>query len=117
VLALLGPALLGIDSKPREEKHGGKQPARHGLAPLTRASRSPRRPGGGQDGSEAEGLKPDIASLSNVSAVTADQVAKPTPHIEADAAAGRRDVLISRSQAQEVDIEPLAVPVEGVDVM
>ncbi len=133
VLALLGPALLGIDleaeCKRYEEEHGGKKElGGAGTAWHHYELRAFRvKEGGkvvGSTARQAEGLIPDqrvfverIRRGGKVLDATADTI------IEAGdilAVAGRRDVMVNLigSAAEEVDDrELLAVPVEGVDVL
>ncbi len=132
VLALIGPALLGIDleaaCKRYEEKHGGKKEAG---GPGTawhqfefRAYRVKERgPVVGKTPQEAEALIPDqrvfIQSIrrdGKILDATADAVIHAGDIV---AVAGRREVLVSLlgAGADEVnDRELLAVPIEGVDV-
>src|SRR3954451_3304014 len=132
VLALIGPALLGIDleaaCKRYEEKHGGKKEAG---GPGTawhqfelRAFRVKERgPVVGKTPLEAEALVPDqrvfvqrIRQGGQIKDATADTVIHGGDVL---AVAGRRDVLVSLlgAGAEEVDDrELLAVPIEGVDV-
>jgi putative transport protein len=132
VLALIGPALLGIDleaaCKQYEEKHGGKKEAGgpgtawHQFA--LRAFRvNERGPAVGKTVQEAEALIPDqrvfvqrIRRDGQILDATADTVIHAADVV---AVAGRREVLVSLvgAAAEEVnDRELLAVPVEGVDV-
>jgi putative transport protein len=132
VLALLGPALLGIDleaaCKRYEEKHGGKkQPGGPGTAWHQFELRAFRvRQGGqavGKTVQEAEALVPEqrvfierIRRAEKIIDATADVVIQPGDVV---AVAGRREVLVNLigSAAEEVDDrELLGVPVEGVDV-
>jgi putative transport protein len=132
VLALIGPALLGIDlveaCKRYEEKHGGKKEAG---GPGTawhqfeaRAFRVQERgPVVGKTPQEAEALIPDqrvfvqrIRRGGQILDATADIVIHGGDIV---AVAGRREVLVSLlgAGADEVDDrELLAVPIEGVDV-
>src|SRR3954454_3796230 len=132
VLALIGPALLGIDleaaCKRYEERHGGKKEAG---GPGTawhqfelRAFRVKERgPVVGKTPPEAEALVPDqrvfvqrIRQGGQIKDATADTVIHGGDVL---AVAGRRDVLVSLlgAGAEEVDDrELLAVPIEGVDV-
>ena len=132
VLALLGPAMLGIDleaaCKRYEEEHGGKKQAG---GPGTawhqfelRAFRvNERGPAVGKTVREAEALVPDqrvfierIRQNGKIIDATADTVIHAGDIV---AVAGRRDVLVNviGSAAQEVDDrELLAVPIEGLDV-
>jgi putative transport protein len=132
VLALLGPALLGIDleaeCKRYEEEYGGKKevggPGTAWHQFDLRAFRV--REGGrvvGKTAQEAEALLPDqrvfmqrIRRGDKIMDATADTVIQAGDVV---AVAGRRDVLVSLigTAAEEVDDrELLAVPVEGVDV-
>jgi putative transport protein len=132
VLALLGPALLGIDleaaCKRYEEQHGGKKEAGGpGTAWSQFGLRAFRvREGGqavGKTVQEAEALLPEqrvfiqrIRRGSQIMEATADAVIQAGDIV---AVAGRRDVLVNLigAAAEEVDDrELLAVPVEGVDV-
>ena len=131
VLALIGPALLGIDlvaaCKLYEEKHGGKKEAG---GPGTawhqfelRAFRVKERgPVVGKTCREAESLIPDqrvfvqrIRRDGQILDATGDTVIRAGDVV---AVAGRREVLVSLvGTAEEVnDRELLAVPIEGVDV-
>ena len=132
VLALIGPALLGIDleaaCKRYEEKHGGKKEAG---GPGTawhqfelRAFRVRQDgPVVGKTAREAEAVLPDhrvfvhrIRRHGQLMDATADTVIEAGDIV---AVAGRRDVLVSLvgAGAEEVDDrELLAVPAEGVDV-
>ena len=132
VLALIGPALLGIDleaaCKKYEEKYGGKKQA-GGLGTAwhqfeMRAFRVRERgPVVGKTVQEAEALIPDqrvfiqrIRQDGKIIDATADTVIHAGDTV---AVAGRRDVLVRLigEQAEEVDDrELLAVPIEGVDV-
>src|SRR5215471_12558857 len=132
VLALLGPALLGIDlesaCKRYEEKHGGKKelggPGTAWHKFDLRAFRV--REGGravGKTVQEAEALVPDqrvfiqrIRRNNKIMDATSDTVIQAGDVV---AVAGRREVLVNLigTAAEEVDDrELLAVPVEGVDV-
>jgi putative transport protein len=132
VLALLGPALLGIDleaaCKRYEEKHGGKKavggPGTAWYQFELRAFRV--REGGqavGKTVQEAEALVPEqrvfilrIRRGGQIMDATADTVIQAGDVV---AVAGRREVLVKLigTAAEEVDDrELLAVPVEGVDV-
>jgi putative transport protein len=132
VLALIGPALLGIDleaaCKRYEEKHGGKRDA--GGAGTAwyqfelRAFRVRERgPVVGKTVQQVEALLPDqrvfvqrIRRDGQILDATADAVIGAGDIV---ALAGRREVLVNLigSTAEEVDDrELLAVPVEGVDV-
>ena len=132
VLALLGPALLGINleeaCKRYEEKHGGKQVAGGpGTAWHQFGVRAFRIAAGGQavgkTVAEAEALLPEqrvfiqnIRRDGKIIEATADVVIKPGDVV---AVAGRREVLVNMigAAAEEVDDrELLAVPIEGVDV-
>src|SRR5258707_3898792 len=132
VLALLGPALLGIDletaCKRYEEKHGGKKEAG---GPGTgwhqfelRAFRVKERgPVVGKTVQQVEALLPDqrvfvqrIRQGDQILEATADTVIHAGDVV---AMAGRREVLVNLigATADEVnDRELLAVPIEGVDV-
>jgi putative transport protein len=132
VLALLGPALLGIDleaaCKQYEEQFGGKKQAG---GPGTawhqfdlRAFRVRERgPVVGKTVQEAEALIPDqrvfILRIRQNGKIT-DATSSTVIHGgDVVAVAGRRDVLVKLigDQAEEVDDrELLAVPIEGVDV-
>jgi putative transport protein len=132
VLALIGPALLGIDleaaCKRYEEKQGGKKEAGGpGTAWHQFELRAYRIRAGGQivgkTVQQAEALLPEqrvflqrVRRGDTILEATSDTV-----FCEGDivAVAGRRDVLVNLigSTAQEVnDRELLAVPIEGVDV-
>src|SRR3984957_3506378 len=132
VLALLGPALLGIDleaaCKDYEEKHGGKkQTGGPGTAwhqfDLRAFRVRERGPVVGKTVQEAEALIPEqrvfvlrIRQGGKILEATADTVVHAGDVV---AVAGRRDVLVKLigEQAEEVDDrELLAVPIEGVDV-
>jgi putative transport protein len=132
VLALLGPALLGIDleaaCKRYEEKHGGKKLAGGpgtGWHQFELRTFRVRQDGlvVGKTASEAEALVPDnrvfverIRRNGQIMEATADTLIEAGDVV---AVAGRRDVLVNLvgAGAQEVDDrELLAVPVEGVDV-
>ena len=132
VLALLGPALLGLDletaCKRYEEKHGGKKQAG---GPGTawhqfelRAFRVKERgPVVGKTVQQVEALLPDqrvfierIRQGDQILEATADTVIHAGDVV---AMAGRREVLVNLigATADEVnDRELLAVPIEGVDV-
>jgi putative transport protein len=132
VLALLGPAMLGIDleaaCKRYEEEHGGKKQAG---GPGTawhqfelRAFRvNERGPAVGKTVREAEALVPEqrvfierIRQGGRIIDATADTVIHAGDIV---AVAGRRDVLVNviGAAADEVDDrELLAVPIEGLDV-
>ena len=132
VLAMLGPALLGIDlevaCKRYEEEYGGKKQAG---GPGTawhqfelRAFRVKERGlAVGKTVQEAEALVPDqrvfiqrIRSGGKIIDATADTVIHAGDVV---AVAGRREVLVNLigSAADEIDDrELLAVPIEGVDV-
>jgi putative transport protein len=132
VLALIGPALLGIDleaaCKRYEEKHGGKKEA-GGLGTAwhqfeLRAFRiRADGPVVGKTAREVEALLPDhrvfverIRRVGRTLDATADTVIEAGDIV---AVAGRRDVLVGLvgAGAEEVDDrELLAVPTEGVDV-
>ena len=132
VLALLGPALLGIDLETAcrryEEKHGGKKEAGgpgsawHQFE--LRAFRVKERgPVVGKTVQQVETLLPDqrvfvqrIRRGDQILEGTADTVIHAGDVV---ALAGRREVLVNLvgSTAEEVnDRELLAVPIEGVDV-
>jgi putative transport protein len=132
VLALLGPALLGIDledaCKRYEEKHGGKKAVGGpGTAWHQFELRAFRVAEGGQavgkTVQQAEAMLPEqrvfvqrLRRGGRIIDATADAVIKPGDIV---AVAGRRDVLVNLigTAAQEVDDrELLAVPIEGVDV-
>jgi putative transport protein len=133
ILALLGPALLGIDleaaSKRYEEKHGGgkKEAGGPGTAWHQFELRAFRvREGGpvvGKTAQQAEALVPGqrvfierIRHGGQVMDATADTVIQAGDVV---AVAGRRDVLVNLigAGAEEVDDrELLAVPVAGVDI-
>jgi putative transport protein len=132
VLALLGPALLGIDleaaCKRYEEKYGGKKASGGpGTAWHQFELRAFRvREGGqavGKTVLEAEALLPEhrvfvrrIRRGERIIDATADTVIQAGDIV---AVAGRRDVLVNLigTAAEEVDDrELLAVPIEGVDV-
>ena len=132
VLALIGPALLGIDleaaCKRYEEKHGGKKESGGpGTAWYQFELRAYRvRAGGeivGKTVQQAEALLPEhrvfiqrIRRGETILDATADTVFREGDIV---ALAGRREVLVNLigSNAEEVnDRELLAVPVEGVDV-
>jgi putative transport protein len=132
VLALLGPALLGIDleaaCKQYEEQHGGKkQTGGPGTAwhqfELRAFRVRERGPVVGKTVQEAEALIPDqrvfvlrIRQNGKITDATSDAVIHGGDVV---AVAGRRDVLVRLigDQAEEVDDrELLAVPIEGVDV-
>jgi putative transport protein len=132
VLALIGPALLGVDleaaCKDYEEKHGGKkQTGGAGTAwhqfELRAFRVRERGPVVGKTVQEAEALIPDqrvfvqrIRQNGTIVDATADTVIHAGDTV---AVAGRRDVLVNLigEQAEEVDDrELLAVPIEGVDV-
>src|ERR1700753_3701326 len=132
VLALFGPALLGIDleaaCKRYEEKHGGKKelggPGTAWHQFDLRAFRVKERgPVVGRTAGEAEALIPDqrvfvqsIRRDGKILEATADTVIHAGDTV---AVAGRRDVLVKLigEQAEEVDDrELLSMPIEGVDV-
>jgi putative transport protein len=132
VLALVGPALMGIDleaaCKRYEEKHGGKKQAGGpGTAWHQFALRAFRvkedGPVVGKSAQQAEMLIPDqrvfvqrIRRGGQIMDATADTVIQAGDIV---AVAGRREVLVSLvgTGAEEVeDRELLAVPAEGVDV-
>ena len=132
VLALIGPALLGIDlaaaCKRYEERHGGKKEAGGpGTAWYQFELRAYRIRAGGQivgkTVQQAEALLPEqrvfiqrIRRGDTIMDATADIVFREGDIV---AVAGRREVLVNLigSTAEEVnDRELLAVPIEGVDV-
>jgi putative transport protein len=132
VLALIGPALLGIDlevaCKKYEEKHGGKKEAGGpGTAWHQFELRAYCIRGGGpivgKTVQQAEALLPEqrvfiqrIRRGDTIMEATTDTVFREGDIV---AVAGRRDVLVNLigSTAEEVnDRELLAVPIEGVDV-
>src|ERR1700751_1267208 len=132
VLALLGPALLGIDleeaCKKYEEQFGGKkQTGGPGTAwhqfELRAFRVRERGPVVGKTVQEAEALIPDqrvfvqrIRQGGKIVDATSDTVIHAGDVV---AVAGRRNVLVQLigEQAEEVDDrELLAVPIEGVDV-
>src|SRR3954466_491446 len=132
VLALVGPALLGIDleaaCKKYEEEHGGKKqlggPGTAWHQFEVRAFRVRERgPAVGRTVQEAEALVPDqrvfILWLRQDGKII-DAIADIVIHAgDVVAVAGRRDVLVQLigEQAEEVDDrELLAMPIEGVDV-
>jgi putative transport protein len=132
VLALLGPALLGIDletaCKQYEEQYGGKkQMGGPGTAwhqfDLRAFRVRERGPAVGKTVQEAEALIPDqrvfILRIRQNGKIT-DATSNTVIHAgDIVAVAGRRDVLVRLigDQAEEVDDrELLAVPIEGVDV-
>ena len=133
VLALLGPALLGIDleaeCKRYEEEHGGKKEVGGaGTAWHHYELRAYRvREGGqvvGKTAAQAESLIPEqrvfierIRRGGKIEDASADTVIQAGDIV---AVAGRREVLVELigHAAEEVDDrELLAVPVEGVDVL
>src|ERR1700761_8303285 len=132
VLALFGPALLGIDleaaCKRYEEEHGGKkQTGGPGTAwhqfELRAFRLRERGPVVGKPVREVEALLPDqrvfvqrIRHDDTIIDATTDTVIHAGDTV---AVAGRREVLVNLigEQAEEVDDrELLAVPIEGVDV-
>src|SRR3954466_3432106 len=132
VIALIGPAMLGIDleaaCKRYEEKHGGKKEAGgSGTAwhqfELRAFRVKERGPVVGKTPLEAEALVPDqrvfvqrIRQGGQIKDATADIVIHGGDVL---AVAGRRDVLVSLLGAgaeEGDDRELLAVPIEGVDV-
>src|SRR6202040_688890 len=132
VLALVGPALLGIDleaaCKKYEEQYGGtKQTGGPGTAWHQFEMRAfrvrERGPVVWKTVQEAEALIPDqrvfiqrIRQGGKIMDATTDTVIHAGDVV---AVAGRRDVLVNLigEQAEEVDDrELLAVPIEGVDV-
>jgi putative transport protein len=133
VLALIGPALLGIDleaaCKKYEAEFGGKkQTGGPGTAwhqfELRAFRVRERGPVVGKTVQEAEALIPDqrvfIQRIRLGGKVVEDAMADTVIHAgDIVAVAGRRDVLVNLigEQAEEVDDrELLAVPIEGVDV-
>ncbi len=132
VLALVGPALLGIDleaaCKKYEEEHGGTKlaggpgTAWHQFELRTFRVRE-RGPVVGKTVQQAESLIPDqrvfIQRIRHGDQIV-DATAEAVIHAgDIVAVAGRRDVLVRLigEQAEEVDDrELLAVPIEGVDV-
>ena len=133
VLALLGPALLGIDleaeCKRYEEEHGGKkEPGGAGTAWHNYELRAFRIKEGGRavglTARQAEALIPEqrvfverLHRGGKILDATEDTVIQAGDVV---AIAGRREVLVSLigGAAEEVDDrELLAVPVEGVDVL
>jgi putative transport protein len=132
VLALLGPALLGIDleeaCKRYEEEHGGKkQTGGPGTAwhrfELRAFRVRERGPAVGKTVQEAEALIPDqrvFIERIRQNGQIADATAGTVIHAgDVVAVAGRREVLVKLigEQAEEIDDqELLAVPIEGVDV-
>ncbi|BCP55172.1 putative transporter [Kaistia sp. 32K] len=133
VLALIGPALLGInleaECKRYEDEHGGtKQEGGAGTAWHYYELRAYRveegRPVVGKTAREAESMVPDqrlfverIRRGGKIEDATADTVIQAGDIV---AVAGRRDVLVDvlGPLADEVDDrELLAVPTEGVDVL
>jgi len=133
ILALLGPALLGIDleaaCKRYEEKHGGaKQTGGPGTAWHQFAMRAFRvrqdGPVVGKTVQAAEALLPDQrVFIQRIRRGDQIQHLAPETVIQAGdivSIAGRREVLVklAGAGAEEVDDrELLAVPVEGVDVL
>jgi putative transport protein len=132
VLALLGPALLGIDLEKAcmeyEEQYGGKkQTGGPGTAwhqfELRAFRVRERGPVVGKTVRQVEALIPDqrvfvqrIRQDGTIMDATADTVIHSGDTV---AVAGRRDVLVNLigEQAEEVDDrELLAVPIEGLDV-
>jgi putative transport protein len=132
VLALIGPALLGIDleaaCKRYEERHGGKRQAGGpGTAWYQFELRAYRVRAGaqivGKTVQQAEALLPEqrlfiqrIRRGETLIDATADTVIREGDIV---ALAGRREVLVELigAKAEEVnDRELLAVPVEGLDV-
>jgi putative transport protein len=134
IIALLGPALLGINleaaCKRYEEEHGGGKRAAGGAGTAwyqfaLRAFRvKADGPVVGKKAQEAEGLIPNervfierIRRGGQVMDATADTVIQAGDIV---AVAGRREVLVqlAGAGAEEVDDrELLAVPVEGVDIL
>jgi putative transport protein len=132
VLALMGPALLGIDleaaCKSYEERHGGKREAGGpGTAWHQFELRAYRIRAGGQivgkTVQQAEALLPEqrvfiqrIRRGDTIMEATSDTVFREGDIVSV---AGRREVLVDLigSTAEEInDRELLAVPIEGVDV-
>jgi putative transport protein len=132
VLALIGPALLGIDleaaCKRYEEKHGGKRESGGpGTAWYQFEFRAYRVRAGaqivGKTVQQVEALLPEqrvfiqrIRRGETIMDATADTVIREGDIV---AIAGRREVLVNLigATAEEVnDRELLAVPIEGVDV-
>ena len=132
VLALLGPALLGIDleaacKRYEEERGGKKQQGGAGTAWYQRELRAFRvREGArivGKTAQEAEALIPDqrvfvqrLRRGGQIMDATADTVIQAGDVV---AVAGRREVLVNMigAASEEVDDRALlVVPVEGVDV-
>ena len=131
VLALIGPALLGIDleaaCKRYEDKHGGKKAlGGQGTAWYQHELRAFRVEGArivGKTAQEAEALLPEhrvfiqrLRRGDKVIDATAESIIQAGDVV---AIAGRREVLVNviGAAAEEVDDrELLAVPVEGVDV-
>ena len=132
VLALIGPALLGIDleaaCKRYEEEHGGKKqtggPGTAWHQFEVRAFRVRERgPATGKTVQEAEALIPEqrvFIQRLRQNGVIKDATVDTVIHAgDVVAVAGRRDVLVQLigEQAEEVDDrELLAMPIEGVDV-
>jgi putative transport protein len=132
VLALFGPALLGIDleaaCKRYEEEHGGKtQTGGPGTAwhqfELRAYRVRERGPAVGKTVQEAEALIPDqrvFIQRLRQDGVIKEALTDTVIHAgDIVAVAGRRDVLVRLigEQAEEVDDRALlAVPIEGVDV-
>jgi putative transport protein len=133
VLALFGPAMLGINleeaCKRYEEEHGGgkKQAGGPGTAwhqfDLRAFKVRERGPAVGKTVEQAEGLVPDqrvfILRLRQGGKIV-EATSQAVIHAgDVVAVAGRRDVLVQLigEQAEEVDDrELLAVPIEGLDV-
>jgi putative transport protein len=132
IIALVGPALLGIDLEAAcrryEEEHGGKRelggPGTAWHQFELRAFRVREgRPIVGKTVQQAEALLPEhrvfiqrIRRCGKIADATGDMVLEPGDVV---AIAGRRDVLVKLigTAAEEVDDrELLAVPTEGVDV-
>jgi putative transport protein len=132
VLALIGPALLGIDletaCKRYEEEHGGKKrlggPGTAWHQFDLRAFRVRERgPAVGKTVQEAEAMVPDqrvfilrLRQNGEIMEASSDIVIHAGDIV---AVAGRRDVLVNviGDSAEEVDDrELLAVPIEGLDV-
>ena len=132
VLALIGPALLGIDleaaCKRYEEKHGGKKavggPGTAWHQFELRAFRVQERARiVGKTVREAEALLPEervfIQSIRRREQIMDATAETPIEGGDVLAIAGRRDVLVNLigTAADEVDDrELLAVPIEGVDI-
>ncbi|MDQ8699239.1 aspartate-alanine antiporter [Hyphomicrobium sp. LHD-15] len=131
ILALIGPALLGIDlpaaCRRYEEKSGGKKSTGGVTAWHKFELRAFRVSEGGQAAGksvrDAEALLPGqrvfverIRRGDSILEATSDEILRPGDVV---AVAGRRDALVSLigAAAEEIDDrELLAVPVEGLDV-